>query len=74
MFVTVNKIMSNKPTPLTDAFIQSLRERLHGLKIKQKDLAKDLGTTPQHLCSWFKRTKSPNSEKTLWLVRFLNQK
>lgn len=57
----------NKPTPLTDAFIAGLKEKMKSLKIRQRTLAGFLGTTPQYVHCWFKspRIRNPNGETIL---------
>lgn len=62
-----NIIMNKKPTPLTDAFLESLRDRMYNLKLKKVALAEYLGKSKQAIQCWFTvpRSKSPNAESVL---------
>lgn len=54
-----------KPTPLTDAFIESLKLKMKDTGLKQSELAEFLGKSRQMVQSWWTRKKSPSTESTL---------
>jgi transcriptional regulator with XRE-family HTH domain len=42
-------------------------------RIKQKDLAKELGVVPQQLSDWLRGHRTPNAERILKIQEFLQQ-
>lgn len=54
-----------RESPLTDAFIESLKLKMKDSGLKQTELASFLGKPRQIIQSWWTRKKSPNTESTL---------
>ena len=57
--------MNKKPTPLTDKFLDDLKNEMDSLELKQTDLARFLGTSKQKVYSWFHHKRKPNGESIL---------
>lgn len=70
-----------RPTPLTDAFISNLKEKMRSASppIRQKSLANFLGASKQKVWGWLTgKTRKPNGEMILKMQIFekenLNEK
>ena len=69
VLILQNKLMTQKQTPLTNAFIESLKLKMGQLRIKQTTVARLTGKTKQEVWAWLtSRKRNPNSEMTLKLL------
>lgn len=67
--------MKNRPTPLTDAFIQRLKDDMKNHQIKKTTLGRAIGTNKTTIQRWtmLPRTRTPTSEFLLKIMAFMKE-
>jgi len=71
-FSTQNAVMEMPPR--VRKLLNELEAYAKRNRVKQKDLAKDLGVEPQRLSDWLRGHRTPNAERILKIQEFLRTK
>jgi DNA-binding XRE family transcriptional regulator len=71
-FSTQNAVMEMPPR--VRKMLNELEAYAKRNRVKQKDLAKDLGVEPQRLSDWLRGHRTPNAERILKIQEFLRTK
>jgi transcriptional regulator with XRE-family HTH domain len=71
-FATQNAAMEMPPR--VRKLLNELEPYAKRNRMKQKDLAKDLGVVPQQLSDWLRGHRTPNAERILKIQEYLRSK